>query len=693
MGKIQQLQRIAKAGLPTPAFVAVSYADFKNNGVLHKDWKLTFPVVVRSSYTHEDGDNHSHAGQYTTVLKVTPARLSQSIETVFKSYPDPTGTVVIIQEMIDPEVSGVLFAFKHSVWKGEWGQGLGEQIVGGKVIPNNFLLPRFSSLDVFWARFYSGFWKGGPGMNKRHRRAFMKLAVYTRKLHQIFSAEGLDIEFAIAGNEAYILQSRPVTTSWEAEEVLTAANHKEILPPHPSALMRGIITASGKRLFQYYQVVDPSLPDRSFIHRSTGMPWINLSALLDVMVAWGLSTSLVSRSVGAVDVYQVGMRPWISVGKMPVFFRLIRRQLGVAKRVRDWVNHQRGHQHWLSEQRKVYWDSDPGLAAQLWVEHFTDIYVQLVEHMQDLTAAMSAPVALLDRLGLLSKVSVALQQKSSSTDYLLAFSQLEQGQLPRENFLRRYGHRGFYESDVGQKRFCEFDEKDWDDIFIGKTQHHIAQPKKRVPKKKKRGPFKPIVDLIHTREWLRHMTMYFFWTYRKEMLAIFAHREFNSTDFSQLSPQVLVDLLRTGEEHLAETEVEPILSGWDLNTFLANRMDRRVVWPSWYGSVARHGIGIYPGQVEGTVWRVKHAGANLEPPAVDGPIILVADALDPGWVPYFSRVNGVVAYVGGLLSHASIMLREVGIPSVTQISEELVLETGDYLRIDGRNGKVEKVEM
>jgi len=136
-------------------------------------------------------------------------------------------------------------------------------------------------------------------------------------------------------------------------------------------------------------------------------------------------------------------------------------------------------------------------------------------------------------------------------------------------------------------------------------------------------------------------------------------------------------------------------SGWDMDTFLANRQGRRVPVARLTGvgeaSGANTAIGIFPGEVTGVVWRVQAANfSNMTPPQGEN-IILVADALDPGWVPYFSQVDAVVAYTGGLLSHASIMLREAGIPAVTQCPRTIVLQTGDRIRINGRTGSVEQL--
>ena len=47
--------------------------------------------------------------------------------------------------------------------------------------------------------------------------------------------------------------------------------------------------------------------------------------------------------------------------------------------------------------------------------------------------------------------------------------------------------------------------------------------------------------------------------------------------------------------------------------------------------------------------------------------ILLAPAVDPGWLPVFIRVAGVATELGGRLSHAATLLRELRIPSVLNL--------------------------
>jgi phosphoenolpyruvate-protein kinase (PTS system EI component) len=56
----------------------------------------------------------------------------------------------------------------------------------------------------------------------------------------------------------------------------------------------------------------------------------------------------------------------------------------------------------------------------------------------------------------------------------------------------------------------------------------------------------------------------------------------------------------------------------------------------------------------------------------------------------FPRVGGVVAEVGGEMSHASILLREAGRPAVVNCTGIFRrVRTGDRLRLDGARGAVE----
>jgi rifampicin phosphotransferase len=686
--------------LPVPTFITVSYRELQSRRYRRRIETLSFPVAVRSTYTQEDGAQRSLAGHFLTRLNVYPVGLERAMEEVFASYPETKGQEVIIQEMVRPTYGGVLFAYRRGVWKLEYSERMEQKVVDGRDLPKTILLPQFGRMDIFFSRWWPIWRPYRRGRrNKGLVRPLIGLSSAAGRLlsrYRQSAPYGLDIEFVICQGKLYLLQARPITTPDEAEEVLTSANHKEILPPKPSPLMTSVIESCSQHLFAYYQRLDPSLGDRRFIEVSGHMPWINLSALLETMVQWGLPTSLVCESVGAEDVYRVKARPYRWIRKGPVFVRVLRDQFATVGRVRRWVRRTQRYLLTETEGRRLLWRNHPELAFNNWLTNLQLVYTELVTLMQALTGAMSGPVKLFDQLGVLHR----LRERSESTRYLEAYRLLVEGKLSRADFVEEYGHRGFYESDIGQPRFLEYDEAAWAALLgpdWAQGEGKVQLARRQMP----RGNFlvRPFVRMIHTREWLRDHAMRYFALLRQEIQEATQARFGDDFDFAAYQP---ADLLKALEGQITPEELKAIRypepQGWQPDTFLRNRLDRQLP-VSYLSNVSKRGmtqgkrgIGIYPGKVRGQIWRVEQADlSNLQKP--DFPTtILLTESLDPGWIPYFVQVEGVVSRVGGILSHASIILRESQIPSITRFGSVEVFQTGDWVELDARKGTVKAIK-
>lgn len=97
------------------------------------------------------------------------------------------------------------------------------------------------------------------------------------------------------------------------------------------------------------------------------------------------------------------------------------------------------------------------------------------------------------------------------------------------------------------------------------------------------------------------------------------------------------------------------------------------------------GIGCSPGVVTGPVKVVRTPSEDAR---LDGEI-LVAERTDPGWVPLYPSVAGVLIERGSILSHSAIVAREMGIPTIVGIAGLLdTLETGQQVTMDGAAGTV-----
>ncbi|MFG1917446.1 PEP/pyruvate-binding domain-containing protein [Micromonospora sp. NPDC048898] len=69
--------------------------------------------------------------------------------------------------------------------------------------------------------------------------------------------------------------------------------------------------------------------------------------------------------------------------------------------------------------------------------------------------------------------------------------------------------------------------------------------------------------------------------------------------------------------------------------------------------------------------------------------VLVCRTTDPAWTPLFGVVAAVVTETGGLLSHAAIVARELGLPAVLAVPDATTaLPDGAPVRVDGSTGRV-----
>jgi pyruvate,water dikinase len=106
------------------------------------------------------------------------------------------------------------------------------------------------------------------------------------------------------------------------------------------------------------------------------------------------------------------------------------------------------------------------------------------------------------------------------------------------------------------------------------------------------------------------------------------------------------------------------------------------------GDVMR-GTGASSGVVEGLARVLLSASqmSELQPGE-----ILVVHTTDVGWTPLFCIATGVVTELGGPLSHAAVVARELGVPSVVNVDGVTrALKTGDRVRVDGDRGVVERL--
>jgi phosphohistidine swiveling domain-containing protein len=101
------------------------------------------------------------------------------------------------------------------------------------------------------------------------------------------------------------------------------------------------------------------------------------------------------------------------------------------------------------------------------------------------------------------------------------------------------------------------------------------------------------------------------------------------------------------------------------------------------------GVAASPGRGRGPV-RIVTGPADFE--RFRRGDVLVCRSTTVSWVPLFNMAAGIVADVGGALSHAALVAREFGIPAVTGTGTALeLLIDGEIVEVDGTAGTVGRI--
>ncbi|MEE2671380.1 MAG: PEP/pyruvate-binding domain-containing protein [Bdellovibrionota bacterium] len=101
------------------------------------------------------------------------------------------------------------------------------------------------------------------------------------------------------------------------------------------------------------------------------------------------------------------------------------------------------------------------------------------------------------------------------------------------------------------------------------------------------------------------------------------------------------------------------------------------------------GIGCSPGIVRAECIVLESAQIGLE---IKGKI-LVTKTTDPGWVFLMMQASGVIVENGNILSHAAIVGREMGIPTIIDFAGATKqFKTGSLLEMNGSTGQVTEIK-
>lgn len=103
------------------------------------------------------------------------------------------------------------------------------------------------------------------------------------------------------------------------------------------------------------------------------------------------------------------------------------------------------------------------------------------------------------------------------------------------------------------------------------------------------------------------------------------------------------------------------------------------------------GKGASPGKIKGVV-KICLTPEDASEKLKRGDI-LVCSKTDPNWIFFMEKAGGIVTEIGGILSHAAIVARELKVPAIVGVQNATkTLKDGMIVEIDGISGKIRTIE-
>lgn len=713
--KAKNLQILKENGLNVPDFIIVNKED-----PIDLSFSNASSFAVRSSYSLEDAENLSFAGQFKTILNVKRDDVAAAVDQVAKSYEQKlyqniknsnSDSPVIIQEMVIPDYAGVIFTANPLGILNEMvvtaGVGLGETIVTDQAETVTY----YYNTDE--AQFYQ---KEKSAFNLDHA-ALQELVGLAMKIKSIFQKE-MDIEFAVRDNQIFILQARPITTL--RMDNLLILDNSNIVESYPGVCL----PITHDFVHQIYRDIFKSCILRVSKNKHL------VQDMEDIF------THMVASYNGSIY-YQI--TNWYEILRLlPFSNKLIaiwQEMLGVDNK---WANDSSLHVSPLLKLKIVisflyYLLATPKSMKKLGV-YFDQIYPDYQEKIKN-TDTVS------DLLALFYEVEKSITSVWDITlindMYTFLFTALSGGKKNEKianisqmesmkpvlarNDLRKTAHENGVESPLYQAKEKEYIEA-FGDRILGElkleTKTYRTNPellreqilstqsldlKANVPKKS----LNPFVNAakcgIANREKSRLNRCRLFGLAREIILKIGAILAENH----QLARKEDIFCLYF-EEINPDTDYQTLIQQRKVQfqSYEASPHPKRIVFSngilenpgipcedSYSGGASKQGcshdiitlqgIPTSLGKVTGEAIVITDATLNLD---VKDKII-VARSTDPGWVFLLENCSGIIAERGSLLSHTAIISRELGKPAIVNVKDATkIIKTGDLLELDANTG-------
>lgn len=675
--KLDNLRRAAAAGLRVPPTYWAKAASLGGMHLPGPPPELgNAPWIIRSGSPTEDTRETSNAGQLLSLPVRARDDFGPALGHVVAALPAlADGTrrgFVFVQPLVAAEEAGVAF-FDGFYYERTAARGSNEGLTSGQErgeVQRGHLSRREPWSD--WLRSVYAVFGNGAGGDPR-----------------------LDAEFARDVRGYILLQVRPALFPLTRNHTLSLANHKEILGDPPSPWLVSALVEAGQDL-SFLAQADPAIRDwdEAYAVEVGERAWLNLSFWFRWMDHFGLPRTLVTEGIGgqaggAGDDRAIFGRFLASVPRLAWFQWCCLRTLPGLERAYGQLDGVIDRAHGLAELHRA-----------------TAEGLKLALRGNFAISAVLSGVSRIRRFLRLPGTASVVTQDMMEEYRELAMLAPEDREAGLDRWLVRYGHRGPLESDLARPRFRELRELLLRDLTAGPN---TPIPENRAPRGKKPAALlRPLFWIDERREWFRDTMMRRWERLRTRILEeaqrLVAGGQLDAAeDVFWLRPSDWAGLLALREAVAHSRARVEAVRYMDLPTSASRDEIQHRLTQATTAQAATAGRTVFPGitlnsaVVEGQALKAEDLVALLQLEAegkVLGPhTILVVPTLEPSWAVIFPRVGGVVAELGGELSHASILLREARRPAIVNCAGIFRgVHTGDRLRLDGAQGLVELLQ-
>lgn len=740
-------------------------------------------VAVRSSATAEDLPGMSFAGQQQSFLNIHgDEALVDAVKACWASlwtaraiqYRSRQGIDhasvtmgVVVQKLVLADAAGILFTADPVTGARDKllinaAFGLGEAVVGGDVSPDTIVVDKskmvienqtISSKKVMTERSDKGTRtvpvalekQDEPVLNSAEALDLARLGVRVEALW----GGPVDIEWARAAGELFLLQARPITglrepppqlLTWNdsllGDYLWTSANVGEAIPHVMTPITWSIV-----QRFMTDAMFEQNIAGHLLYGNIGGRFYLNLSVMAGMAAAFGMKGKIDHATEQVFGRLPEGLQmpdPKISRWKLlkellPTAFRAKRRVQANLKELPNFLQTAAKRSEELrlaSKQAK----SAPEL-VNLWHDKIEPFFRQACQMLQaagkqDGTGLTEARRELRDRVGETDANTLLTGLHGSSGELaslgpLLGLTKVANGEMSRDEYARLYGHRSTDEFEISIPRPAE--DPDWIDRQLARLQSVVDGPRELLAKKeaernvvwqrlaskspRELAKIRRDVDrwsaIARGREFARSESIRCFWVARSFVLRAGEITGQSDAIFFLTIDEILallsgdqsslahVDQRRATYEAYSALPAYPTLIRGAFEPFeWAKNPNRRsdLFDATASAPIASDTIRGFPGAIGIVEGRVRVLASPEEGDALQTGEILVTTVTNIGWTPIFPRAAAVVTDVGAPLSHAAIVARELGIPAVVGCGNAMMrLKTGDLVRVDGARGIVERV--